>query len=450
MQIDEYQDTNLSQYKLANLLSQPEENLFVVGDDYQSIYRFRGADVTNILEFEHDFPEAEVIKLEQNYRSTANILSTANQVIKNNTQNKQKEIWTQREPGEKVVVYQITNPYLEAEFVKQQIEKLEAEDYKYQDITVLYRSNYQSRVIEKQLVEAGIPYQVLKGYSFYDRQEIKDFLSYLKVYVNPHDHLALNAVLKLEAYDVGAVVISQLRDYAVQQGRTIWEVMENPQQVYGIGAKRGAEIRDFKVNVVDRIQNLQTEELTAEEKIKELYEMINYEQHLKKLTNYDERKENIDEFFTVVNNFQEANPEGTVKEFLREIKLVQDQDDYAEEEDKVNLMTVHSAKGLEFPVVLIVGLEEGSFPHYYSIQEWETGEDEFAIEEERRLLYVGMTRAEERLILSYNQTRKRRGQVKYQMPSRFLYELPSAAIKTYQVQKENKLEVEATQLGFKD
>ena len=428
IQVDEYQDVNHSQYHLISLLAEPQDNIFVVGDDWQGIYGFRGADISNILEFEHDYPEAEVIKLERNYRSSNNIISASNQLINNNSQNKIKEAWTEADDGAPIFVARAENPTVEAKYVCKRINHLvDFYNYKLSDISILCRSHFQSIQLQNQLPKFRIPHQLVGGLSFFDRQEIRYFVNYLKLLVNPNDRLALKRLFRIEVHGVGEILLSEINKYARENGLKITDVFESPTRVKGIGSSRAANIIEFQRRVIDSIYDLREEKLPMHQKAVELYKRVNFEQNvLAELDDPDARKKYMNMFLEDMADFQKNNPGRGLYDYLLINKLIADKDITEDNQEKVKVMTAHSAKGLEFPVVFIIGAEEEVFPHLKSMEEKAAGLNPYAVEEERRLFYVAMTRAEKLLFISFahRKVAGERGQYKQLVPSRFLYELP--------------------------
>lgn len=428
IQIDEYQDTNHSQYIIATMLAKPENNIFVVGDADQSIYKFRGADMQNILNFDRDYPNAKVIKLEQNYRSTQNIIKASNALIEKNQQRKEKISWTNNSNGLPIVVCEAYDPDREALFVAKTIKNLVHTETDYKDIAILYRSNYQSRVIESALMRFNIPYQVVNGFSFFNRKEIKDIIAYLKVAVNPNNLTALTRILELSKNGIGIGTLNKLSQHGATIGLGTYDMMENPTAVKGIGKVKGQAIVDFKENVIDIIVNIADSDMSLFDKVNSILETVQYKRYLMEdPQTYDERMENVEEFLSLVNNYYNKDKSRDLHKFLLDLTLLSDQDNLEEGDNKVKLMTIHASKGLEFPIVFVIGMEEGIFPHSRSM---DTLED---IEEERRLCYVAMTRAEKRLFLSYCQNRDRFFQTTVMVPSRFLDEIPSKYTKNIKI-----------------
>ncbi|MFW6035720.1 MAG: ATP-dependent helicase [Halothermotrichaceae bacterium] len=430
VQVDEYQDVNHSQYRIVNMLSRPEKNIFVVGDDWQGIYGFRGADITNILEFEQDYPQAEIIKLEQNYRSTNNIINVSNSLIKNNSQNKEKAAWTEKDDGAPIFVAQTENPQIEARYVARRINDLVNHyNYNYSDISVLSRTNFQNYYIQRAFPKAHIPYQIVGGVSFFDRQEIKYFVNYLRLLLNPNDGLALKRIFKKEAEGVGEILLSEMNKYADQHHMDITDVFENATVIRGIGKKKGDNVIAFKRDVIESLNELRNKRMPIDKKVLAVYEAVNFkEKILDSLGDVEQREKYIDLFMNDIESYRNYNPSATLYDYMLINKLIGDQDQLDDEdEDTVKVMTAHTSKGLEFPVVFIIAAEEDVFPHQKSLEEKLSGNNPYAIEEERRLFYVAMTRAQKVLFISFSKTKTQnyeKGQIKQITPSRFLTELP--------------------------
>lgn len=417
--VDEYQDTNHSQYRLVRLLAAKHHNLSVVGDDDQSIYQFRGADIQNILDFETDFPEAKVIMLEQNYRSTQVILEAANEVIKNNRGRKDKRLWTSNEQGEAVTRYRAQNEHEEAHFVVTEIERLrEIEGRPYCDLAIFYRTNAQSRVLEDAFLRYGLPYKIVGGLRFYERQEIKDLLAYLRVVLSSDDSISLKRIINNPRRRIGKTTIEQIERVAVKNNcsfyRSLLDVADNPY----LDDRAKNDVQRFLVLFKELVELSSALDLPAF--IEALLEKSGYLSHLEgeRTIEAQGRVENLKEFVSVAREFQAADHESGLEEFLQRISLITDIDTYDAGEEAITLMTLHNAKGLEFPVVFIVGMEEGIFPHSRSM----TSSTE--LEEERRLCYVGLTRARERLYLTNAWSRSLWGGTSYNLESRFLKEIP--------------------------
>lgn len=418
--VDEYQDTNTSQYELVAMLANQHKNLCVVGDDDQSIYGWRGANIRNILDFEKDFPDTTVIKLEQNYRSTKKILEAANAVIHHNQTRKDKTLWTENDAGSILHIYKADNEYDECRFVAEKIQELEKAGRKRNEMAVLYRTNAQSRAVEDQMVKKGIPYRLFGGVRFYERKEIRDILSYLKVMANPADTIALRRIINVPKRGIGETSLDKLAAFAAEQNIPLYGALARLDEITTLKT-RVAKFKDF----YELFEHLREDAagLSVAELIDAVVKRTGYLQILM-AEGTDEalsRIQNIDEFVNKAAEFDKANPEGNLEGFLEEVALVADIDSYEEGEEAVALMTLHSAKGLEFPYVFIIGMEEGIFPSYRAVMYG--GEKE--IEEERRLCYVGITRAKEELFLTHAKNRMQHGITQYNPPSRFLKEIPA-------------------------
>ena len=418
--VDEYQDTNTAQFKLVSLLAAKYRNLCVVGDDDQSIYRFRGANIGNILNFEQFFPDAEVIRLEQNYRSTQNILNAANAVISHNKGRKEKTLWTDNGEGEKIRFRQFMNSFEEAEYVAGIIsQKVGAGKWKYGDCAILYRTNDQSRMFEEKFLYANVPYKIVGGVNFYSRKEIKDVIAYLKTIANGKDDLAVRRIINVPKRGIGATTISRVQDYATEHGASFYDALRVAETIPGIG-KSVAKLQAF----VQMIQVLRTKQEFYKVKslIEDILEQTGYMKELQ-AEGTDEaldRMANVDELLNKAALYDEKTENPTLDGFLEEVALVADIDNLEEDADHVVMMTLHSAKGLEFPVVFMVGMEDGVFPSYISI----SSEDESELEEERRLCYVGITRARTNLFLTSAKQRMVRGEIHYNRVSRFVDDIP--------------------------
>ena len=422
--VDEYQDTNTAQFKFVSLLASKYENLCVVGDDDQSIYKFRGANIGNILGFEHVFPDAKVIRLEQNYRSTKNILSAANEVIANNASRKSKTLWTENPEGELIHFRQFMNGYEEAEYVVGEISRAHRENgAKYKDCAVLYRTNAQSRLFEEKCLLANIPYKIVGGVHFYARKEIKDLLCYLKTIDNSRDDLAVRRIINVPKRGIGATTLGRIQDYADKMSVSFYDALRVAEEVPSIG--RSLSKIDGFVTFIQSFKS-KAESYTVRELLEEVIELTGYVAELKAEDTEESqaRIENIDELISKTESYQEAMEEqgqpATLSGFLEEIALIADIDSVDPDQDYVLLMTLHSAKGLEFPRVFLVGMEDGIFPSYMSI----VSDDKSDLEEERRLCYVGITRAMEDLTLTSARQRMIRGDVQYNKVSRFVREIP--------------------------
>ena len=418
--VDEYQDTNAAQFAFVKLLAQKHQNLCVVGDDDQSIYKFRGADITNILQFEKYFPNARVIKLEQNYRSTKNILEAANAVIHNNEGRKDKTLWSDNEKGDKIDLYQAEDGYSEAEMVASTIkENVDNGRSDYSDYAILYRTNNQSRVLEEKLMMKNIPYKIIGGQNFYQRKEIKDIIAYLRVISNPTDDIAVERIINVPKRGIGATTVDKVKDYARAYGMDLYEALLDVENIPGLSRAAG-KIKKF----TDLIEGYKKDEYYGEiEKLtKDILDDTGYVSELA-AENTDEangRIENIDELVSKIVEYQENAEDPVLSEFLEEVALVSEIDNLSEDSSYVVLMTVHSAKGLEFPYVFLCGMEDGLFPGYMSIM---SGDNE-ELEEERRLCYVAITRAMKKLTISYAKKRMVRGEMQYNIVSRFVKEVP--------------------------
>lgn len=419
--VDEYQDTNQAQYKLIRLLSERYNNICVVGDSDQSIYRWRGADINIILSFEKDFPNAKTILLEQNYRSTKMILQAANHVIENNRGRKEKKLWTENEEGEKIVHYEADNEQDEAFFVVNKIREALKEGAHPEEIAILYRTNAQSRVIEEMLVKSNIAYTIVGGTKFYDRKEIKDILAYLRLIANPDDDISFRRIINVPKRGIGAATVDKLASFAAQQDISLYQAASEIEHV-GLGARATNNIREFMTQLNNWVQ--MQEYLSVTDLVVEVLEKTGYKEALKneKTIEAQSRLENVEEFLSVTKEFESRSDDKSLIAFLTDLALIADIDQLGEEEDNGNqgvvLMTLHSAKGLEFPIVFIIGMEEGIFPHSRSLY------DEEEMEEERRLAYVGITRAEKKLYLTNAQIRTLYGRTDSNAPSRFIEEIP--------------------------
>ena len=423
--VDEYQDTNTAQFELVRLLASGRENLCVVGDDDQSIYKFRGANIYNILNFEKHYPNATVIKLEQNYRSTANILNAANGVIANNQGRKEKHLWTEAGDGEKIYFQQFESAYEEADFIARDIAaRVRRGEYQYGDCAILYRTNGQSRMLEEKLIMSGIPYKIVGGVNFYARREVKDLLSYMKVVDNAQDDLAVQRIINVPKRGIGATSIGKASDYAYHMGLNLFEALEKTDEIPTIGRAAG-KIAPF-VELIHHFRSVCANEGVAA-LLQEIIDETGYVEELK-LEGTDEAKariENIDELITKVVSYEQEAEEPSLSGFLEEVALVADIDSLADDGSYVVLMTLHSAKGLEFPNVYLSGMEDGLFPSYMSITA-DNSEEE--IEEERRLCYVGITRAKQYLSITGARMRMMRGETQFHGISRFVKEIPQELI----------------------
>lgn len=420
--VDEYQDTNRAQFNLIRLLAGGHCNLCVVGDDDQSIYKFRGADINNILDFEKYFNDAKIIKLEQNYRSTQKILDVANEVIKNNAGRKDKRLWTSVKDGTKVIFNVYENGYEEARGIAEDIAHRHLHDRKdYSDFAILYRTNAQSRSLEEKLIEKNIPYRIYGGINFYARREIKDILAYLKTIDNARDDLAVKRILNVPKRGIGATSVAKVDDYAYENDITFYVALRQAKEVPGL-QRAVSKVEGFVTQI--EILKSKSQYIGVGKLIEEIIETVGYSDYIDAESESDEqateRRQNIDELISKAVQYEETVDEPSLSGFLEEVALVADIDNLDENNDMVSLMTIHSAKGLEFPIVYLAGMEDGLFPSYMSIS---TG-DESDIEEERRLCYVGITRAKETLIMSAARMRTVRGETQMNRTSRFVREIP--------------------------
>ena len=418
--VDEYQDTNSIQFEFIRLLASADHNLCVVGDDDQSIYKFRGANIRNILDFEKVFPEAKVIKLEQNYRSTQNVLDAANAVIRHNAGRKEKALWTDKGSGSRLHFRQFDHAMEEAEYIAYDVAAKKREgicDYK--DCAVLYRTNAQARVLEEQFVRAGIPYDIVGGVNFYGRKEIKDLLAYLKTIDNGADDLAVKRIINVPKRGIGATTIVRVQEYADGRGISFYEALEEVQNIMTIG-RSAVKLQPFVTMI--QVFRAKAKTYSLSELLKDVIETTGYVNQLEADTDEEAnaRIENIDELISKVVSFEDEHEDATLSEFLAEVALVADIDNVDNDRNKVLLMTLHSAKGLEFPHVYLAGMEDGVFPSYMTI----TADDPEEVEEERRLAYVGITRAKDDLTLTAAKARMIRGETQYNPVSRFLREIP--------------------------
>lgn len=423
--VDEYQDTNKAQYMLVKLLAQRFQNLCVVGDSDQSIYRWRGADITNILSFEKDYPRASVILLEQNYRSTKKILLAANMVIQNNMNRKPKNLWTENAEGNKIMYYRADSEHGEAQFVIGKIQELLRQGRKLSDIAILYRTNAQSRVIEESFLKSNIDYLIVGGTKFYDRKEIKDVLAYLRLISNPDDDISLQRIINVPKRAIGTTSIEKIVNFATMHDLSMFQALETIEMI-GLSPKAEKAAAEFRTLISHYTQ--QQEYLSVTELVEEILDKTGYRDMLKaeKSLESESRLENIEEFLSVTKSFEASSEDKSLVAFLTDLALVADidrlDDDGKQKTDVVTLMTLHSAKGLEFPVVFLIGMEEGVFPHSRSLME------ENEMEEERRLAYVGITRAEEELFITNAQMRTLFGRTNMNQESRFIKEIPDELI----------------------
>ena len=420
--VDEYQDTNTVQFKFISTLARQYRNLCVVGDDDQSIYKFRGANIRNILDFEKVFPDAKVVKLEQNYRSTQNILNAANGVIANNRGRKEKALWTENEQGEPILFQQFQNGYEEAEYVSGEIsKKVRKGEAEYQDFAVLYRTNAQSRLFEEKFLYANIPYKIVGGVNFYSRKEIKDILAYLKTIDNGKDDLAVRRIINVPKRGIGNVTLAKVQAYADSRDISFFEALEEAGEIPGLG-KAALKIQPF-VHLIHEMR-LSLADMSMQDLIQAILDKTGYAEDLKNedTDESEARLENIDEFINKAVTYEEGAEEPNLSGFLEEVALVADIDSVEDGDNRVLLMTLHSAKGLEFPYVYLAGMEDGLFPSYMSIAADDPAEE---IEEERRLCYVGITRAMKELTITCARCRMVRGETQYNNVSRFVREIPS-------------------------
>ena len=421
--IDEYQDTNHAQYLLAYLLSSHWKNIAVVGDADQSIYAWRGADIQNILDFEKDYPNCTSIKLEQNYRSTKIILDAANAVIDNNEGRPEKNLWTDKVEGAKIQHFTAQSEHEEAAFIGDTIvKKHDIHGVPYGDMAILYRTNAQSRVLEEALIKRALPYTMVGGTKFYDRKEIKDVLAYLRVLYNPFDDLSLLRIINVPKRSIGATTVSKLQDYARENGTSLFMTLTQLHLVDTIKGKTKEKLEEFGILIFTLVAEM--DDKSVLDILEAILDRTGYLAQLEESTDPQDqaRAENIGELLSVAKDFQDTNPIGTVEDFLEQVALVNDVDSFEQEESKVTLMTLHAAKGLEFPIVFLGGLEEGLFPHSRTLMNPEE------IEEERRLAYVGITRAEKELYISNATTRTVFGRTGSYLPSRFIDEIPAELV----------------------
>jgi len=417
--VDEYQDINIAQYQLIKLLSNRDHNLFVVGDPDQSIYKFRGADLSNILRFEQDFPQSRVIKLEQNYRSTKVILEGATNLIKHNRNRKEKELWTDKKGGEKIICFEAASALDEALFVSQEIIKLnKEEDRAFKNFAILYRTNAQSRAFEEIFNQQGVPFRIVGGLRFYERKEVKDILAYLRFIYDQKDGVSFFRIVNNAKLGIGKITLSKIEKLARKNNLNFYQALKQGLRVITISADRKEAIKKF-IAMIDEL-NANKKEIKGSKLLIELIRKINFYEELKKEGEFKAQGkiENIKELILAIQEFEENNEDKSITAFLEYVALITDIDLYKGEEDVVTVMTLHSAKGLEFPVVFITGFEEGIFPHSRSLN------NEEELEEERRLCYVGMTRAKERLYLTYAWRRNLNGNTLFNSVSRFISEIP--------------------------
>ena len=421
--IDEYQDTNHAQYLLAKLLASHWKNIAVVGDADQSIYAWRGADIQNIIDFEKDYPNCTSIKLERNYRSTKIILDAANAVIDNNEGRPEKNLWTDKTEGAKIQHFTAQSEHEEAAFIGDTIAKKHGiHDVPYGDMAILYRTNAQSRVLEEALIKRALPYTMVGGTKFYDRKEIKDVLAYLRVLYNPFDDLSLLRIINVPKRSIGATTVAKLQEYARANGTSLFMTLTQLHLIDSIKGKTKEKLEEFGILIFTLVSEM--ENRTVLDILESILDRTGYLAQLEESTDPQDqaRAENIGELLSVAKDFQDTNPSGTVEDFLEQVALVNDVDSFEQEEAKVTLMTLHAAKGLEFPIVFLCGLEEGLFPHSRTLMNPEE------IEEERRLAYVGITRAEKELYISNATTRTVFGRTSSYLPSRFIDEIPEELV----------------------
>ena len=428
--VDEYQDTNHAQYLLTKFLAAKHRNICVVGDADQSIYGWRGADIQNILDFEKDYPDAKVIKLEQNYRSTQIILDAANAVIENNTGRKPKNLWTENKSGADIIYFQAVDERDEARFVIEQLQNLQrTENKKLGDMAILYRTNTQSRIFEEMLIKSGISYNMVGGLKFYERKEIKDIIAYLRVIFNPADSLSLLRIINVPKRGIGDASLAKIQAYAAANNVSLFEAVSNAAAIDGLSSRFISKLDDL-AGIIFELMNL-----AGEAPVEDLIDRVLHDTgYLEELENErtpqaQSRIDNLHELISVAQEFAASEEENNLENFLAHVALVSDIDDTELGEDAITLMTLHSSKGLEFPVVFLVGMEEGLFPHARTLM------DETEIEEERRLCYVGITRAKEKLFLSSTKMRTIYGNTVTYPPSRFLQEIPARLVKTIKRQE---------------
>lgn len=425
--VDEYQDTNHAQYALTKILAAQWRNICVVGDADQSIYAWRGADIRNIIDFTRDYPDAASIKLEQNYRSTKTILNAANAVIDNNESRPRKTLWTENPSGNKVIHYQAQTEHDEADYIAGAIyNRHEISHEPYGDMAILIRTNAQSRVLEEKLMRYAIPYTMVGGTKFYDRKEIKDVLAYLRLLYNPEDSLSLTRIINVPKRNIGATTMEKVAAYAEGEGISLFEALSSPDAI-PVTKRAQSSLENFAAMIFDLLNDIDGMDVLS--LIEKVLKDTGYGDMLDKDAEHDpqgeSRKENVGEFLSVAKDYMDSNPDGSLQDFLENVALVSDVDDFESSESKVTLMTLHSAKGLEFPVVFLAGLDEGLFPHSRTLMDPEQ------IEEERRLAYVGITRAERQLYVTNAITRTMYGRISAYMPSRFLGEIPPELVEEY-------------------
>ena len=425
--VDEYQDTNHAQYALTKILAARWRNICVVGDADQSIYAWRGADIRNIIDFTRDYPDAASIKLEQNYRSTKTILHAANAVIDNNESRPKKTLWTENPTGNKIIHYQAQTEHDEADYIAGVIyNRHEISHEPYGDMAILFRTNAQSRVLEEKLMRYAIPYTMVGGTKFYDRKEIKDVLAYLRLLYNPEDSLSLTRIINVPKRNIGATTMEHVAAYAEAQGISLFEALSSTDEI-PVTKRAKASLENFAAMIFDLLNDIEGKDVLS--LIETVIKQTGYGDMLDKEAEHDpqgeSRKENVGEFLSVAKDYMDSNPEGNLQDFLENVALVSDVDDFESSDSKVTLMTLHAAKGLEFPVVFLTGLDEGLFPHSRTLM------DPVQVEEERRLAYVGITRAERQLYVTNAVTRTMYGRISAYMPSRFLAEIPPQFMEDY-------------------
>lgn len=425
--VDEYQDTNHAQYALTKILAARWRNICVVGDADQSIYAWRGADLRNIIDFTHDYPDAASIKLEQNYRSTKTILKAANAVIDNNESRPKKTLWTENPTGNKIIHYQAQTEHDEADYIAGVIyNRHEISHEPYGNMAILFRTNAQSRVLEEKLMRYAIPYTMVGGTKFYDRKEIKDILAYLRLLYNPEDSLSLTRIINVPKRSIGATTLEHVAAYAEEQGISLFEALSSTEEL-PVTKRAKTSLENFAAMIFDLLNDIEGKDVLS--LIETVIKETGYGEMLDKEAEHDpqgeSRKENVGEFLSVAKDYMDSNPEGSLQDFLENVALVSDVDDFESSDSKVTLMTLHAAKGLEFPVVFLVGLDEGLFPHSRTLM------DPSQVEEERRLAYVGITRAERQLYVTNAVTRTMYGRISAYMPSRFLEEIPPQLMEDY-------------------
>lgn len=425
--VDEYQDTNHAQYALTKILAARWRNICVVGDADQSIYAWRGADIRNIIDFTRDYPDAASIKLEQNYRSTKTILHAANAVIDNNESRPKKTLWTENPAGNKIIHYQAQTEHDEADYIAGVIyNRHEISHEPYGDMAILFRTNAQSRVLEEKLMRYAIPYTMVGGTKFYDRKEIKDVLAYLRLLYNPEDSLSLTRIINVPKRNIGATTMEHVAAYAEEQGISLFEALSSTDEI-PVTKRARTSLENFAAMIFDLLNDIEGKDVLS--LIETVIKQTGYGDMLDKEAEHDpqgeSRKENVGEFLSVAKDYMDSNPDGNLQDFLENVALVSDVDDFESSDSKVTLMTLHAVKGLEFPVVFLTGLDEGLFPHSRTLL------DPAQVEEERRLAYVGITRAERQLYVTNAITRTMYGRISAYMPSRFLAEIPPQLMEDY-------------------